>query len=484
MKSAVTKRLGALIEHRIAMPVLSLLILLLATATRFINLASPKTLVFDETYYVKDAYTLGKFGYEKQWPEDANLSFEAGDLDVYLDAGSYVVHPPFGKWLIWLGLEMFGADNGLGWRFATALAGVISVGLVILIARRLTGSHLFGNLAGLLLALEGTSIVLSRTAILDGLLTVMVLMGLYLLLIADGAMLKRANRLGRLGIWVQPWLLAVGVVMGLAASVKWSALYVLAGFGLYTFFSELKARSNLGQSPLGAFGQGFINAITLLVPALAAYIASWFGWITSDGGWGRNDKATWWEALWAYHQNAYSFHTGLSSEHPYQANAFEWLLSLRPTAFFFERYYEDPICGPLGDCTVAITTIPNLVVWFGGLLAIIWLIRRALLGERAAMLVILGFLATWGPWVIYLNRTVFQFYAVLITPFVVLALVLAAHHYWRRGIWLRQLETRERRIRLLVIAAVVVAGYFMSIWMGLPVPHWVWRIQMLLPIWV
>ena len=477
-------RVGAVLENKVAMPILSLLILLTAAAVRFINLASPNTLVFDETYYVKDAYTLGKFGYEKKWPEDANLSFEAGNLDVYLDAGSYVVHPPFGKWLIWLGLDLFGADNGFGWRFATAMAGVLSVALVILIGRRLTGSAFFGNIAGLFVALDGQSIVLSRTAILDGLLTMMVLLGLYLLVIADASMLRRANQLGRVKLSIQPWLLALGVVMGLAASVKWSALYVLAGFGLYTFFSELKARANLGQSPFGAIAQGLVNAVTLLVPALASYVFSWYGWITTEGGWGRADKETWWEALWAYHQNAYSFHTGLVSEHPYEANAFQWLLSLRPTAFYFERYYEDPVCGPLGDCTIAITAIPNLVVWFGGLLAIVWLIRRALHAQRSAMLIVLGFLATWGPWVIYLDRTVFQFYAVLITPYAALALAVAAQHYWRRGIVLRQVETRERRIRLLIVATVVVALYFLSIWMGIPVPHWVWRMQMLLPIWV
>jgi len=466
------------------MPALTLLILLIAAVTRFVNLASPRTLVFDETYYVKDAYTLGLFGSERKWPEDANLSFEAGDVGSYLTDASYVVHPPFGKWLIWLGLELFGADNSFGWRFSTALAGVVSVLLIILIARQLTGSLAFGNLAGLFLALDGHSIVLSRTAILDGLLTMMVLVGMFLLLHSDAAMLRRANRLSMVRFGFQPWLIAVGVTMGLAASVKWSALYVLAGFGIYTLFSEVKARGKFDQSPYPALGQGLINAVTLLLLALATYVASWLGWILGSDGWGRQDRATWWEALWAYHQNAYSFHTGLSSEHPYQSTAFEWLLSLRPTAFFFERYYDDPTCGVLSDCTVAITAIPNLVVWFGGLLSLIWLTRQAWLGHRAAVLVLIGFASTWGPWVIYLDRTVFQFYAVLITPFVALALTLAVHHYWRRGIWLRQIQTRERRIRNLVIAVVLVALYFMSIWMGLTVPYWVWRIQMLLPIWV
>ena len=76
----------------------------LGALLRFGNNANPATLVFDETYYVKDAYTLGLFGSERTWPEDANLDFEAGNTDVFEQVGSYVVHPPFGKWVIFLGL--------------------------------------------------------------------------------------------------------------------------------------------------------------------------------------------------------------------------------------------------------------------------------------------------------------------------------------------------------------------------------------------
>jgi dolichyl-phosphate-mannose--protein O-mannosyl transferase len=149
---------------------------------RFINLSSPSTLVFDETYYVKDAYTLGQFGSERIWPEDANASFEAGNPDVFTDVASYVVHPPLGKWVIWLGIYLFGAESSFGWRFSTALLGTLAVPLLILIARKLTQSHGFASIAGLLLALEGQSIVLSRTAILDGILTFFVLLATWLLL--------------------------------------------------------------------------------------------------------------------------------------------------------------------------------------------------------------------------------------------------------------------------------------------------------------
>jgi len=97
---------------------------------------------------------------------------------------------------------------------------------------------------------------------------------------------------------------------------------------------------------------------------------------------------------------------------------------------------------------------------------------------------VLGFLAGWLPWVIYLDRTVFQFYTVVLMPFFAIALAYVLHHYWRTGVIRGWRLKRERRISYLVIATVLVALYFASIWMGLATPDWVWRIQMLLPIWI
>jgi dolichyl-phosphate-mannose--protein O-mannosyl transferase len=44
-------------------------VLAIASITRLWNLAFPQKLVFDETYYVKDALSLSQEGHEKNWPE-------------------------------------------------------------------------------------------------------------------------------------------------------------------------------------------------------------------------------------------------------------------------------------------------------------------------------------------------------------------------------------------------------------------------------
>src|SRR5215207_10254883 len=113
---------------------------LIAAVLRFWGLGHPQSIVFDETYYVKDAWTLLQNGYESSWPENADAEFANGDTSIFLDDPAYVVHPPLGKWMISLGMAAFGAGDAFWWRVMTALAGTIAVFLVAMVARRLFSS--------------------------------------------------------------------------------------------------------------------------------------------------------------------------------------------------------------------------------------------------------------------------------------------------------------------------------------------------------
>ncbi|WP_295688287.1 phospholipid carrier-dependent glycosyltransferase [uncultured Brevibacterium sp.] len=153
------------------------LLAVLGGVMRFIRLDFPNRLVFDETYYVKDAYSLTRFGYEKDWPDEPNPAFESGDTSIILDSPSYVVHPPLGKWILGAGIELFGADSSFGWRFGAALVGALSIFLLARIAILLFSSVWIGSIAGLLLAVDGEHFVHSRTGLLDIFLMFFILLG-------------------------------------------------------------------------------------------------------------------------------------------------------------------------------------------------------------------------------------------------------------------------------------------------------------------
>src|SRR5205085_1080636 len=72
-------------------------------------------------------------------------------------------HPPLAKWAIAAGIRLVG-DRPLGWRLAALVAGILTVPLVWLLARRLFASVWWATFAAGLVATDGLLIVQSRTA--------------------------------------------------------------------------------------------------------------------------------------------------------------------------------------------------------------------------------------------------------------------------------------------------------------------------------
>src|SRR5580692_7555205 len=139
---------------------------------RFDRLQVPRAVVFDETYYAKDAWSILHHGVEWNLVSNANTLILAGHTNIFQPCngtsacGEYVVQPEVGKLLIAVGEWLFGL-NPFGWRFASAVFGSLAILLMCRIARRLTRSTLLGCIAGLLMSLDGLEFVLSRTGILD-----------------------------------------------------------------------------------------------------------------------------------------------------------------------------------------------------------------------------------------------------------------------------------------------------------------------------
>src|ERR1039457_1405306 len=143
-----------------------LLIAALGTVLRFNRLSVPPSIVFDETYYVGDAYGILRHGAEINHVSNADALLAHGRTSILGSGGEFVVHPPLGKVAMAAGEGLFGLPP-FDWRFAVAVAGSLSILMTARIARRMTRSTLLGCVAGLLLALDGLEFVMSRTAVLD-----------------------------------------------------------------------------------------------------------------------------------------------------------------------------------------------------------------------------------------------------------------------------------------------------------------------------
>jgi dolichyl-phosphate-mannose-protein mannosyltransferase len=469
-----------------------LIVTAVAAVLRFVNLGSPHVFSFDETYYAKDALSLLRFGYEQETVSNANTQILAGHSNVFTGNAEFVVHPPLGKWVIAIGEWMFGATP-FGWRFAPAVLGTLCVLLLARIVRRMTRSTLLGCIAGLLLALDGLAIVLSRTALLDGILAFFVLAAFGCLVIDRDA--TRA----RMAAWVEqrseggherrspgprlglrPWRLLAGLFLGMAMATKWNGLFFLVAFGLMTVLWDLGARRAAGiRSPyLATLRRDALPAFVSTVPvAFAVYVLVWVPWLITYP----EQKRTWIlsmrgpsflpgriRALLGYHAQMLQFNTTLQAPHPYAAKAIGWLLLIRPTAFW-DQYYNTGQDGcTASKCIREVTSIGTPVLWWAATVALLWLVWRWI-GARdwRAGAVLGAVLAGWLPWVIiWRDRTIFTFYSVSFLPFLVIGLTLAL------GAILGPSGSSNRRRTW---GAAIVGGFLLVV---LADAAWMW------PVWV
>jgi dolichyl-phosphate-mannose-protein mannosyltransferase len=502
--------------------------MLIGGLVRVWNVGTPASLVFDESYYVKQAYSMTQYGVEL-YVDPAlegttpNVMFEAGTLNVFTTAGDLVVHPPLGKWLIAMGEVAFGAQNSYSWRAAAVVAGMLSILIVGRVALRLTGSAYYGTLAAGLLAFEGTHVVESRTGILDIFLTLFVV-GAFACLVADrsAGRAKLASALAddvgteasALGPYVggRWWRVGAGVLLGMAVATKWSALPFLATFGIMTVLWDMNARRRAGISRwlAGTLSRDAVPAFVSIVgTAPVVYLLSWSGWFASSLGWGRHwaddHPAVGIEllipnplrSLIHYHEEMWRVTTSVTTSHPYATKPIGWFFQERPTLFFLRQTTEGaPDCpaGGGGPCMEMVTSLGTLSIWYAGVIAVVallvlwiadrqWHSRLRLQADWTLGASLSGILAGYLPWLLVGERTIYSFYSVVFVPWVVLCIVVALHRCeGHRVTTVRYRLARSLGVTLLVTSMVLFA-WFWPVLTGQKLTHAEWLARMWLSTW-
>ena len=401
-------------------------ILTFALSIRLWRLSLPTGYIFDEVYYAKNANSL--------------LS-SAVELDAQGQA-EFVVHPPFGKWLIAIGIRFFGNEE-FGWRFASAIFGTLSILLIYLIVKKLFNSEFLSITAALLMAFDGLNLVMSRVALLDIFLMFFILLSIYFLIINN--------------LWLS------GSAIGLALSIKWSAAFLIPLVILFVVVYNKVTFRNLFKE---------ISKFTLL--PISIYFASWSGWIFSSQGWARQSESNVFASLWNYHLQILDFHQGLDDKHAYQANPWSWLVLGRPTSF----YYESPSDCGAEKCAQEILAIGTPLLWWISIFAVAitfgFLVTKL---ERAAAIILLGFAGTYLTWFFIQSRTTFYFYSISILPFLILALIYCFNQ-------LLNIANYKKYIISFVILVAINFIYFLPIYLGISIPYSQWLSRMWFESWI
>ena len=360
---------------------------------RLFRLSAPQKLIFDEIYYVDGARDFLKFG-----------------VEVSANKPEFIVHPPIGKWVLALGIKVFG-DNPFGWRIAVALLGTLSILLIAKIASRIFGALGYGLIAALLAFFDGLNLVMSRTALLDMTLTAFLLTAVWFL--------------------IERRYLLAGIFFGLALGTKWNAIFYILIFATYFVVKELRElyELNPSENQERLTRKDFLALIALrklqlLIVPLIVYVASWIGWFLSPRGWSRSWSTEHgakflgaFRSFLHYQFEILHFHRGLKSNHNYRSPAWQWLLQIRPTSF----YYESPKCGGT-SCSQEVLAIGTPLLWWSGALSIIILVALWM-RSRKNSLILLGIAAGWLPWFAFPERTTFSFYSIVFEPWLILAIV-------------------------------------------------------------
>ncbi|OAA27713.1 Dolichyl-phosphate-mannose-protein mannosyltransferase [Frankia sp. EI5c] len=482
-----------------------------AAILRFWRLTEPKGIYFDEVYYTKDAWGLMTAGYEVDSATCTRAAF--------------VVHPPLGKWFIAASEKLFGyvdcagvahGNPELGWRFASAFFGTLAVLVLTRLARRVFRSTLLGCFAGLLLALDGLEFVQSRIGILDiFLMTGLVLALACLVLDRDDGRARLAERLPaaeapgteapgteapgtearygpRLG-W-RPWRIAAGVCLGASMGVKWSALYTLVGLAALALAWDIGARRTAGaRAPVrGALRRdlpAWLGCYVLL--PIGTFLSTWTGWFVTDGGYRRHEYGDGfvaaWRGWWSYQEAILEFHEHLSAGHVAQSTPLSWLVMGRPVAYAWDGpEFGEQGCRAAEGCAREVLALGNPAVWWVGTAALVamlalWASRR----DWRAALVLVGFGASFLPWLAFPNRTMFFFYALPLLPFMILGITACA------GLLLGPRTASDARrltgavvVGSYLVAVILLFAYYYPILAAEVIPLDAWRDRMWFPGWV
>ncbi len=191
---------------------------------------NPAGNMFDEQQYVpKQTYYMTEMYFDEVY--HARTAYEYLNHETPYEW----THPPLGKTLLSMGIEVFGM-NPFGWRSMGTLFGVIMLPLMYLFAKRLFKRPLFAFIPTFLLAVDFMHFTQTRIATIDSYSLFFVLLMYYFMYKYTETNYNREP----LKKSLLP-LAMCGVAFGLGAATKWLCMY--AGLGLaLLFFMQIYKR--------------------------------------------------------------------------------------------------------------------------------------------------------------------------------------------------------------------------------------------------
>lgn len=412
-------RLLAALEDDGPLAVVCLALVVFGVVLRVQDLGFPDALSWDEHHFVLNARNY--IAHQHDWND----------------------HPPLGKLLIEIGMLAVG-DTSVGYRLSSFFFGLVAILLAGGLATTLFGDRRAGWIAAAFAACDGFLISYSRTALLDGVLTTLILLAAWLAL-SSRAMWRTALSAAVIGgaAGVKLSGFAIGfplIALCLVRPRPWLRLPLLS-LALVTFAAQFSLGLYLAREPhdLAAVFRG-----------------------TSD--------------IVKHHAALTEF------KHPLTSHWYTWWLPARPIVLRFDRAGLDQVR--------VMSTLGNLLLWWAAAVA---LLVEAVVSVRAVLEVarhrgrldvltrdetataaLFGFtLAMLLPWIIG-HRDSYIYHYLPSYAFLLIFLGGAAARLYRR---------HPSAGVAAVSAVMVVSAFYAPIWGQLPLTIPAYEARLFLPMW-
>lgn len=327
-------------------------------------------------------------------------------------------HPYLGKILMIPGIELFGMTP-FGWRFSNVLFATFFIFVAYYFALKLFNSPRYAFVAAFLLTHSFMHLAESRLGLVNTygvLFTFISYLFVYLFITRQKLY----------------FLLLSGVFFGLAAAIKWVAVFSGLGFlliAIYLLTTKYPLEKRFRSYRLILYG-----LLSHVLLALIIYILTFYDLYL---------KAGTFQAVLEYQVDMFNYHANNIPLHTYSSPWWSWALDIRPMSF--HRHLE------AGNIS-SISSFGNPAIFWLGIVAIcylsyIFIKRRTLEGT----LILFAYLSLYLPHM-FIERPMFIYHYYYPLPFLILAIIYGIKDF---------LDYYPKYTILLWIYLAIVAGLFL-----------------------
>ena len=368
-------------------------------------------------------------------------------------------HPHLGKILIALGVLIFGM-NPFGWRFMSAIFGILLVPLMYLFAKRLFKNTYIATAVTALLVFDCMHFTLSRIATIDifiGFFIILMYYYMYQYLVQDSEYrtTKAALKDSFLPKNVYIPLALSGISMAFGVATKFTGIY--AGLGLAVLFVWYNITHFPKKQVKKLFGFCCLFFIAIPLFLYAICFIPVVGYTPYSSFLAKVIEGT---------QYMVNYHSTLVAEHYYSSPFYEWPVIWMPLLYANDAVNATDVS--------AVSCMGNPAIWWIGIPCVLyvffrWIIKK----EKKAGFLCIAYLAQYVPWM-SVGRITFIYHYFPSILFVMLMMGYTMQHIKERFQW------GKKAITTYLVIAIVCFFLFYPVVSGFPIyKEWGLRLRWL-----